>query len=239
MKVLTEEEEDAHYAAVLRGGAYGGIAGLALGLGANALMYRRWPFYRTLTIPLRAFLISSTATFGAIIEADRYSRHFEESRTASDRYFVEARARQLAEERANQSKWERAMSFGREHRYSIVTASWAASMAGSLAMVSRDKYLTTAQKLVQARMYAQGLTLLILVATAAFKVSDARAARHDANSDDPKKRVHHEAYVGEDLWKGLLLSRPPPPPNTNTALIGSRYGRSRGEATGGPPCGCR
>ncbi|KAI5852126.1 mitochondrial hypoxia responsive domain-containing protein [Tricharina praecox] len=204
MKVLSKEEEDAHYGAVLRGGAYGGFAGLALGLGANALMYRRMAFYRSLTIPLRAFFVSSTATFGAIIEADRYSRHFEEARTASDRYLLESRARQLAEERANQTKWERAMSLGKEYRYSIVTASWAASMAGSLAMVSRDKYLTTSQKLVQARMYAQGLTLLILVATAAFEVSDARAAKQNANSADPKKRIHHETYVGEDLWKDMV-----------------------------------
>jgi len=204
MKLLTKEEEDAHYNAVLRGGAYGGIGGLALGLGANALMFRRWPFYRTLTVPLRAFFVSSSATFGAIIEADRYSRHFEEARTVSDRFFLESRARQLAEERANQTKWERAMSLGKEYRYSIVTASWAASMAGSLAVVSRNKYLTTSQKLVQARMYAQGLTLLILVATAAFEVSDARAARQDAKSDDPKNRAHHESYVGEDLWKDMV-----------------------------------
>jgi len=33
---------------------------------------------------------------------------------------------------------------------------WAAAMAGSFAVVSRNKYQTFSQKLVQARVYAQG-----------------------------------------------------------------------------------
>jgi hypothetical protein len=202
MKLLTKEEEDAHYKAVLKGGFIGGAVGLALGFGANSLLLRRSHFYRSLTVPLRAFFISSSGTFGAIINADQYSRKFEAGRTAGDRILLDYRARQLAEEQAGQTSWERAMKMGREYRYTIVTASWAASMAGSLALVARNKYLTTAQKLVQARMYAQGLTLLILVATAGFEVADARAAKNG-----PKDLVHHhhhKQYDGEDLWKDMV-----------------------------------
>lgn len=212
MKLLTKEEEDAHYNRVLTGGFLGGFVGLTVGLAANAIAYRKSPFYRTLTLPLRTFFVSSSGTFGAIIEADRYSRHFENERTIADRVLLERRMKQLAEEQANMSKWEKAMALGKEYRYSIVSASWAASMAGSLALVSRDKYLTTAQKLVHARMYAQGLTLLILIATAAFEVSDARAAKAKrVLVDDPKhpghqieQKVHHESYAGEDLWKDMV-----------------------------------
>ncbi|KAA8911763.1 mitochondrial hypoxia responsive domain-containing protein [Sphaerosporella brunnea] len=204
MKLLTPEEEKAHYRAVLTGGTIGGVVGLAIGLGANAFFYRRSPFYRSLTVPLRAFFISSTSTFGAIIEADRYSRAFEASQRSADRILLERRQRQLAEEEANMTKWEKAMKLGKEYRYTIVTASWAAAMAGSLAWVSRDKYLTTAQKLVQARVYAQGLTLLILVATAGFEVADARAAKKEAQLHPGQKRPHREAYAGEDLWKDMI-----------------------------------
>lgn len=106
------------------------------------------------------------------------------------------------------------MAFGRDHRYPIVTASWVLSMALSLGVVSRNRYLTTPQKLVQARMYAQGLTLLVLVASAGFEVADARQGKGNYETvkildpDDPthkhmiEKRIHHESYAGEDLWKG-------------------------------------
>lgn len=86
-------------------------------------------------------------------------------------------------------------------------------MGISLALVSRSP-LSTAQKLVQARVYAQGLTLVVLVAAAAFEVSDQRNDRGKYESvetfdkDDPnhvkivKREVHREEYQGEDQWKG-------------------------------------
>jgi hypothetical protein len=208
MKLLTPEEEKAHYRAVLTGGAIGGAIGLGVGIAANAFFLRRSPFYRSLTIPLRAFFISSAGTFGAIIEADRYSRGFEAKQRAGDRVLLERRMREIAEEEAKMTKWEKLMKLGKEHRYKIVTASWAAAMAGSLAYVSRDKYLTTAQKLVQARVYAQGLTLIILVASAGFEVADARAAKKEAQLHPGQRKVHREAYAGEDLWKGELSPVP-------------------------------
>ncbi|KAF8542630.1 mitochondrial hypoxia responsive domain-containing protein [Trichophaea hybrida] len=208
MKLLTKEEEDAHYRAVLRGGISGGLVGLGVGLGASMLLQRRWAFYRTLTLPLKAFLVSSTGTFCAIIQADRYSRNFEVSQHAEMK-FRDTTARRIAEEQANMTTWEKAWKMGRDYRYTIVTSSWAASMVGSFWWVSRDRYLTTAQKLVQARVYAQGLTLLILVATAAFEVSDSRAKEEEqlrlADPNHPvQKRIHHEHYQGEDMWRDMV-----------------------------------
>lgn len=95
-------------------------------------------------------------------------------------------------------------------------------MLAALALVSRSP-ASTAQKLVQARVYAQGLTLLVLIATAAFEVNDARkgVSRWETvkviDPDDPEhkrlieKKVHKEEYSGQDLWMGkcsqLSLSR--------------------------------
>ena len=89
-------------------------------------------------------------------------------------------------------------------------------MGIALGLVGRNPYLTKAQKLVQARVYAQGLTLAVLVATAAFEVGDANKGRGrwetvkilDPNDPEHKhlieKRIHHEAYEGEDLWRGTF-----------------------------------
>jgi hypothetical protein len=113
--------------------------------------------------------------------------------------------------------WQRVRRTASENRYPIVVASWAAGMAVSLSVVARNRYLTTAQKLVQARLYAQGLTLAVLVATAGFEVADAKrgGGRYETvvviDPDDPEhrrlveKKVKQESYSGEDLWKGELV----------------------------------
>lgn len=74
--------------------------------------------------------------------------------------------------------------------------------------------ISTAQKLVQARVYAQGLTLAVLIISAAFKVNHAKQGNGrwetvmvlDPNDPEHKhlieKRIHKEDYEGQDLWIG-------------------------------------
>ena len=89
-------------------------------------------------------------------------------------------------------------------------------MAIALGLVGRSPYLTTAQKLVQARVYAQSLTIAVLLASAAFEISDQGKGEGrwetvkvvDPNDPEHKhmieKKVHHESYAGEDQWRGML-----------------------------------
>ena len=82
MKVLTKEEEQAHYkydaqctsrprsstntksSETLKGGAVGGAAGMAIGVLGVYGAAVRYPAFRHITLPLRAFLATSSATFG-------------------------------------------------------------------------------------------------------------------------------------------------------------------------------
>ena len=87
-------------------------------------------------------------------------------------------------------------------------------MALALTLVGRNPYLSSTQKLVQARVYAQGLTLAVLVATAAFEIGDANKGEGRwetikvVDPNDPthkhliEKKIHHERYAGEDQWRG-------------------------------------
>ena len=87
-------------------------------------------------------------------------------------------------------------------------------MGIALAVVGRSPYLTTPQKLVQARVYAQGLTLAVLLVTAIFEVGDRGKGEgrwetvQVIDENDPthqhliEKRIHHESYRGEDQWRG-------------------------------------
>ena len=85
MKVLTKEEEQAHYkypppppsctshcqsltniasSETLKGGGVGGAAGLTIGVLGVYGAGLRYPAFRHITLPLRAFLVTSSATFG-------------------------------------------------------------------------------------------------------------------------------------------------------------------------------
>jgi len=218
MKVLTKEEADAHYATTIRGGIIGGAVGLGAGLASAVIFHYRFPFFRGLTLPFKTFYVTSAGTFAAIVYADRYSRSFEQQRTGESA-LLQRKADALAKQRALQTPYERAVTWGRENRYSIVGASWVASMSGSLWWAWRNKYLTKSQKLVQARVYAQGLTLLVLIASAAFEVADARNQKRigeemvpDPSDPEGKRMVarktlmHHEHYKGEDLWKDMIAA---------------------------------
>jgi hypothetical protein len=214
MKVMTKEEEDAHYKQVLTGGTIGGTLGLAVGVGGIAFATRRYPAFRSLTLPLRAFLVSSAGTFGAIVNAERYSVAFQKAQDPMN-FYQDSSKRAAELMRENESTYARFMEWGRQNRYSVVFASWLASMAVAFAAVGRSP-ASTAQKLVQARVYAQGLTLAVLIVSAAFEVNDAKQGSSrfqtvkvlDPNDPEHKrmieKKVHKEEYEGQDLWRDMV-----------------------------------
>jgi len=216
MKVLTKEEEQAHYNATVKGGTLGGVIGTAIGFGAVAAASKRFASFRALSLPFRAFLVSSSGTFIAVIAADRASARY-------DTLHNPEKMREIARERErdqllgqNKTTLEKAKEWAEENRYPIVFGCWLASMAGSFAMVNRNRYLSGSQKLVQARMYAQGLTLAVLLASFAFEANDAQKGKGrwetikvlDPNDPEHKrvieKKIHHERYAGEDQWREMV-----------------------------------
>jgi hypothetical protein len=249
MKVISKEEEKEHYGVVIHGGLIGGSVGLAVGFAGVLGASRRYPAFRQLTLPFRSFLVTSAGTFGAIIIAERYSVQYQRSRDEMNQY-MQASHRAVEEARRRQrTDIERFTEWGRENRYTIVLAGWAAAMGIALAIVGRNKYMTASQKLVEARVYAQGLTLALLIATAAFETADAKSGKGRwetvmvVDPDDPthqhmiEKRIHKEDYEGQDLWKGMS------PPylaviqlgrrrETDFSFSSFRDGRRRGEAHG-------
>jgi hypothetical protein len=181
------------------------------------LAHRRYRFFNQLTPQLKAFLITSGGTFTGIIAADHASRSYESQRNPLDRQYAEREKQRQAEERSGKSWTERAMDFGRKERYKIVGGSWLASMITAFALVNRNKYLTGTQKLVQARVYAQFLTLGVLVATAAFEISDSKNDQGkfwetvriiDPNDPEHKrvieKKEHKEDWEGQELWRDMV-----------------------------------
>jgi len=219
MKLLTKEEEQAHYRATLMGGTLGGLAGLTVGVLGVWGASRRYHFINQLTPALKAFLVTSSGTFAGIVSADHASRAFESERNPIDVEYKQREKERAAADVSGKSWTQRAMDFGRKERYKIVGASWVASMATAFALVNRNKYLTGPQKLVQARVYAQFLTLGVLVASAAFEISDAKNDEGklwekvkyvDPNDPEHKRMLEREQLVEEDqgdtFWKDMVAA---------------------------------
>jgi len=217
MKILTQEEKDANYRATVKGGVLGGGLGLAIGSAGIWAASRRFPAFRGLTIPFRAFIAVSTGTFASIIVADRFSSNYEIHRNR-DRLALSQHQSEFQKYEAQKPFLQRARDWAGEHRYSIVFCAWLASMGISFALVSRNRYLTTSQKIVQARVYAQGLTVATLLGSFAVEARDAtlQKGRWETikvlDPNDPlhkrliEKRIHHERYEGEDQWMEVIAS---------------------------------
>ncbi|KAL3467654.1 hypothetical protein BJX64DRAFT_147825 [Aspergillus heterothallicus] len=223
MKLLTREEEDAHYREVVKGGTIGTVCGLAAGYAGVLLASRRYQTIRNLTLPMKAFLMTSSGTFVGIIAADHASRAYEAARNEGRQWYENREERLRRQELAGMSFGDRALAWARRERYKIVGVTWLLSMAGSFALVGRNPYLTGPQKVVQARVYAQGATLAVLVASAAFEISERNRVRREiaAKSEGAAAGATaagavadsktHESQAPEshnqgDMWKEMVAA---------------------------------
>lgn len=108
------------------------------------------------------------------------------------------------------------MKWLQDNRYGIVLGSWVVSITAALGIVGKNPYLTGQQKLVQARVYAQGFTIAAVIASLAFEGNDRMSGSGrwetvkivDPNDPEHKhiieKKIHHEKYSGEDQWMDMV-----------------------------------
>lgn len=132
------------------------------------------------------FIIGTAAT--AILFGD-HARVQYEDRQLLRHLDQEAAEAARAEIRAQRGFMAEANYQIRENRNMVVGVSWLTCMAGSLGYTFSKKGLTTTQRIVTARMYAQGFTVLVMMAVAALELTD---------TPTPKKEVL------TDEWKAIL-----------------------------------
>lgn len=166
---------------------------------------------------MKSFLVTSSGTFLGIISADNASRTFEAERNA-ERQWYENREKHIHDQEVQGLSFvDRAIALARQEKYKIIGATWVASMVGSFALVGRNPYMSGSQKIVQARVYAQGLTLAVLVASAGFEISDQKKGRgimdaskaaggKKAAAGAPPAGKEDKAEEGGDLWKDMVAA---------------------------------
>jgi hypothetical protein len=106
-------------------------------------------------IPLKAFLLSVATGGVSLTVADRASLAYERNRYGGP----ESQKVALSTE----SDWKhRTLLWASNNRWKLIAASWAGSLYGSWYFINRNRFMTTAQKGVQARMVAQGRNFAFL-----------------------------------------------------------------------------
>ncbi|GAA6059628.1 hypothetical protein JCM10212_004131 [Sporobolomyces blumeae] len=208
-QVNVQDQQD-HYSAVVKGGLSSGAIALGTGAaGAIGMQRMNVAAWRGLTLPLKAFALTSITTAGFIIGADAASRKYELAKysvgsgtqlekTSHEQQRLEQEAGIGGGARAGQVKEigtkDALIEWAKANRWSVVFGSWVASMAGSGAYIAASP-LSFAQKLVQARMVAQGLTVAVLIASAGLT----QIPNSQGISDDEAKRLERDR--GMYAWK--------------------------------------
>lgn len=164
MKIATQEELEGHHKATVRGAIEGGLAGFAIALPLGYLANRRWAGFRAMPVQLKTLAAILIILPAYAIQAERRGVEFDES-TWTGVGVRELERVKSEEERhwESLSRTERLKEWAMKNQYKVILGSWAVSMGVAGAIVMANRHQTMPQKIVQARMWAQGLTVGVLI----------------------------------------------------------------------------
>lgn len=193
MKFMTKEEEKALWNANVNGGLRGlAYAAAVCGPGFYALQ-RYSPKFRTLPLPLKAFGLVVISVPLISVTAEKAGEAYERSLwTGAGVKELETKAIKEQQRWDSLTTSEKVRDWASNHQYSIVGGSWAASMIVAGAIVARNPYLTFPQKLVQARMWAQGLTVGVLIGSGVVAGMSSDGEKHELEEDHSWKEILDE-----------------------------------------------
>jgi hypothetical protein len=169
MKLASKDEVHDYTTAIVIGGLKGAAVGLGLSFGIGYWAKRHSSLYRAMTPTFKTFFFLVPVLGCGITTTEWASLKFD-----MDTYDFGEGNKKLQEERKKFEQLpllERVQIGANNHKYKIIVGAWAASLGGSFWWVNRDKYMTSSQKLVQARMYAQALTVVILLGSMLMSVN--------------------------------------------------------------------
>ncbi|KAI3403999.2 RCF2 [Candida oxycetoniae] len=197
MKLLTEEEKREHSEHVLKEGVKGCIVGAVVGVGLlKFFKYKRPVRYASLSSSIKAAIFAMpTISLGAFY-ADDGSVKFDEQRYQSD--YLKRQELQALENYNKLSTSDKILHQLNENKYKIVVSAWAASLYGSWRIVNKDKYMTKAQKIVQARVYAQAITVVLLLGTLLLSMNEEKIKKTQPEPIPSWKKHLQEQEMAKD-----------------------------------------
>jgi len=211
MKILTEEESRAHNNATIQGAVEGAIGGTAIAWPGFYLLNRRWPYYRSLPPSLKVLGVIFIVVPGIAIQAERRGLEYDRSQ------WIGAGKLELDREAAEQRAAWKDLSTRRKvtkwlvnHQYSIMFGGWLGACAVAGSIIWKNKYQTGPQKLVQVRMWAQGLTIGIVLAAGILTHANQQEVTSKAKTTDHSWAAMLEEQSLEKERQKVKFSSAPP-----------------------------
>lgn len=172
MKFVSKEEQEALSDEIYRGAIVGAVWGFAISVPASIILARKVPFFRRLGLPLRGFLVTVATAGGSAYNAEESSNRF---RARLYRQVPQAPGiQELEEQPFSLKKW------AKQNEVALVGTGWLSALVIGFIVASRNKYQTWDQKLVQARMYAQMITVAMLLVGAFTASKSSSSAQTNA-----------------------------------------------------------
>ncbi|KAI9029942.1 hypothetical protein CLU79DRAFT_733321 [Phycomyces nitens] len=170
-KILTPAQEEQRESIAFQNGLKGAALGLGLGIVATVLTFRRSPEFRALSRPIQSIMTVSGAGAGYLFASDRASSAYENRVLGyTDEEMLYSLNKRQNPNASPLSATDSVLHYLNDNRWTVIGVSWAVSMVGALGISFSNRYLTTQQKVVQARMYAQAVTIAVLMASAGISV---------------------------------------------------------------------
>lgn len=192
MKLVTKEEREAHASYILAEGAKGLFWGALGSVGLYAYLKKRHTArFNQFNTSIKACILTIPTVGVSALWADNGSVEFDRKMYSSGH--EESKLVQEYREWNNMAMSDRIISSLNTHKYKIIISAWAGSLWGSWVLVNRDKIMTTAQKAVQARMYAQAISIVLLLCTIVLAMKE-----EEINKSKPPP-------IPE--WKRVLMER--------------------------------
>ncbi|BEJ11860.1 hypothetical protein CspHIS471_0203200 [Cutaneotrichosporon sp. HIS471] len=193
-----DKSNQAYLNIVVKEAGKGALVGALAFAPTNWWLTRRFPAYRTLPPAGKAFLGMMFVIPIGTVFAEKAGEHY-----IAETQWKGVEHEQLSREKQEADKIWDSMSTGEKmkdyasrHQYGIIGGSWVASLGIAFGIVARNKYQTFPQKLVQARMYAQGLTVGVLIASALMAGVNARGQKPELPADHSwRDMLEHSGHL--------------------------------------------
>ncbi|CUM47073.1 unnamed protein product [Debaryomyces tyrocola] len=195
MKILSDEEKNAHWNAVLYEGAKGCAVGTGVAFGLVTYMKKRHAVnYARMSASVKSALWAMPVITVGAFYADDGSVKFDEEWHRSS-YLKQKEAEEM--KKWNNLAWSDQLFYKvNNNKYGLIIGAWAASLYGSWKLVNRDKFMSASQKAVQARVYAQAITVVLLLGTILMSLHE-----QELRKKEPEAVPEWKKYLQEQSEK--------------------------------------
>ncbi|KAL5508457.1 RCF2_1 [Sanghuangporus vaninii] len=191
MKLVSEEDIKNYEKSTVRGMVEGFIGGTIASSAGFYMLHRRSRYYRSLPLTIKALGFVMVIAPAVAAQAERRGLQYD-----MEHNWESAGKREMDREEAEAlERWnsltpmQKVGDWALRYRWHLFLAGWATTMGASWMILRRNKTQTFAQKIVQARVYAQGIALAGLLGGAALAQMQPPEVRKEQRADHSWARL--------------------------------------------------